>query len=317
MRIPSIDQFRGFSILLKVLANFLAGIDSIPAWLHHSPDVGLTIIDLIAPLFIYAIGLTYGLSFSRRVSKNGLGYAYRSFFTRYLAIIGLGAILSASITAVDANPSGIDWGVLQAIGMAGLVTLIVIRLRSLYRWLIGFVLLGIYQFMLDRYWLEIVLRSPHGGFIGSLSWAAMLILATSLSDFFYDADRRDKYYPLIAVLLLSVGITLNFFLPITKNRVSASYVVVSLGVASLISYFFHSLSICLHLNSRFLVAWGKNPLILYMFHYVLIGLVFLPGIPFLYSEAPFWLVIVESVGLVGGVTMVAHWMERKDVVFSI
>ena len=317
MRITSIDQFRGFAILLMVLANFLTDINTVPAWLHHSHDVGLTIIDLIAPLFILAIGLTYNLSFQRHASQDGLGRAYRSFFTRYLAIIGLGAIASAAITVYEVNSNGIEWGVLQAIGMAGLVTLAVIRLRTLYRWLIGFALLGFYQFMMDRYWLEIVLRSPHGGFFGSFSWAAMLILATSLSDFFHDVEHRDKYYPLAAVLLLAIGIVLAFFIPISKNRVSAPYVLVSLGVASLIFYFFHWLSVRFHLKSRFLTAWGKNPLMLYVLHYVFIGLIFLPGIPFLYSEAPLWLVILESIGLVGGITLVAYWMERKNIVFSI
>jgi len=65
-RILAIDQFRGFAILLMILADYLNNINSIPAWLKHAPDVGYTIIDLVAPLFIFAIGLTYGMSFRRR-----------------------------------------------------------------------------------------------------------------------------------------------------------------------------------------------------------------------------------------------------------
>jgi len=46
-----------------VLADYLAGPEVVPAWLKHAPDVGLTVIDFIAPMFLVAIGLTLGPSF--------------------------------------------------------------------------------------------------------------------------------------------------------------------------------------------------------------------------------------------------------------
>ena len=167
-RISSIDQFRGFAIFTMVPANYMVGVQIIPAWLKHAPDIGLTVIDLIAPFFIFAISLTFGLSFNRRCEKDGSFRTYSYFLTRYLAIIGLGAIISAGETALGQNPSGIDWGVLQAIGMAGLVTLAVIRLPSIYRWSIGAGILVIYQLILDHFLLDLTLRSPHGGLFGSL-----------------------------------------------------------------------------------------------------------------------------------------------------
>ncbi len=42
-RLRSIDAFRGFAIVTMVLANYLAGVEWIPAWLKHAPDVGLTV----------------------------------------------------------------------------------------------------------------------------------------------------------------------------------------------------------------------------------------------------------------------------------
>ena len=62
LRFDAVDQFRGLAIVLMVLANYLAGVDIVPAWLRHAPDIGLTVIDLIAPFFIFAIGITYGIS---------------------------------------------------------------------------------------------------------------------------------------------------------------------------------------------------------------------------------------------------------------
>ncbi len=50
--------------------------------------------------------------------------------------------------------STVPWGLLQAIGAAGLLTLPVIRLRARWRWAAGLALLAFYQFMLDRFWLD-------------------------------------------------------------------------------------------------------------------------------------------------------------------
>ncbi len=204
-RIASLDQFRGFAILTMALANYMGGVVIIPAWLKHAPDVGLTFIDLIAPFFIFAISLTYGLSFRHRLERDGAFKTYNQFLVRYLAIIGLGAIISAGETAIGENPSGIDWGVLQAIGMAGLIALLVIRLPTIYRWLIGAGILVIYQIILDHFLLSLTIRSPHGGLFGSLNWAAMLILGTALADLFHGNAILKKAFPWVSMGVIGSG----------------------------------------------------------------------------------------------------------------
>ena len=72
-RIEAVDQYRGLAIVLMVIANHLADIASVPGWLKHAPDVGLTPIDLIAPFFIFAIGLTYGPSYRGRTAMSFAG----------------------------------------------------------------------------------------------------------------------------------------------------------------------------------------------------------------------------------------------------
>jgi predicted acyltransferase len=316
-RISSIDQFRGFAILTMVPANFMVPILAIPAFLKHAPDIGLTVIDLIAPFFIFAIGLTYGLAFNRRLTRDGAFRTYSYFFTRYLAIIGLGAIISAGETALGMNPSGIDWGVLQAIGMAGLVTLIVIRLPSIYRWLIGLGILVIYQIVLDRFLLSLTLRSPHGGLFGSLGWSAMLILGTALADLFHDAGGKRKFFFWASAVILAVGTGLAFLTPVSKHRVSSSYILISLGVSALLFLLFHWLSERFHWRFRLLDVWGKNPLVLYFLHYVLIGIFFLPGIPAIYTAAPLWLALLELAFLLVAISLIAFWLDRKKIVIAL
>jgi predicted acyltransferase len=316
-RISSLDQFRGFAILTMALANYMGGAGVIPAWLKHAPDIGLTVIDLIAPFFIFAIGLTFGLSFRRRLERDGAFKTYNQFFIRYLAITGLGAIISAGETALGENTSTIDWGVLQAIGMAGLITLLVIRLPSIYRWIIGAGILVVYQIILDNYLLDLTIRSPHGGIFGSLNWAAMLILATALADLFHHEGDGKKFFPWASLAVLAAGIVLAFIIPLSKHRVSSSYVLVSLGASALLFLLFHWLTSRFNWKGRLLVVWGRNPLVLYFLHYLIIGIFFLPGIPAIYQAAPLWLVLLEMATLIGGLSVVAFWLDRKNIVVSL
>jgi predicted acyltransferase len=316
-RIISIDQFRGFAILTMALANYMDVIIIIPAWLKHAPDIGITVIDFIAPFFIFAIGLTYGMSFRHRLERDGVFRTYNQFFVRYAAIIGLGAIVSAGQTAVSQNPSGIDWGVLQSIGMAGLIALAVIRLPAIYRWFIGAAILVVYQIILDHYLINLTVLSPNGGLFGSLNWGAMLILGTALADLFHDKGRLNKYFPWASLAVLAVGVALAFFVPVSKHRVSSSYVLITMGASALLFLLFHWLSSRFNWKSHFLGVWGKNPLVLYFLHYIIIGVFFVPGIPAIFQAAPLWLVLLEIVILIGGVSAVAFWLDHKNIVISL
>jgi hypothetical protein len=201
--------------------------------------------------------------------------------------------------------------------MAGLITLVVIRLPAIYRWLIGAGILVIYQVILDHFLLNLTILSPHGGLFGSLNWGAMLILGTALVDLFHDKGRWTKYFPWASLAILAAGITLALFVPVSKHRVSSSYVLISLGASAMLFLLFHWLSMRFNWKGRFLVAWGKNPLVLYFLHYLIIGIFFIPGIPAIYQAAPLWLVSLEMVILIGGVSAAAFWLDRRNIVISL
>ncbi len=165
----SIDYFRGLSVILMVLVDYFGGIASAPGWLRHAPDIGLTVADLVAPAFIFAIGLTYGMSFRRRAAREGLGRAYYHFIARFLAIAGIGAIFTTGAALVAPGEYRGAWSVLQAVGVAGLMTLAPLRTGTLARLLAGLALLVAYQLALDRFWLSQVLASSHGGLPASQS----------------------------------------------------------------------------------------------------------------------------------------------------
>lgn len=311
-RIKAIDQFRGFAIIGMVLINFGTRVEAVPEWLKHAPDIGLNFPDLGAPVFVFAIGLTFGLSFHRRVERDGLSATIGHFLRRYLAFLGMGAIIAAGETALGFNTSGIDWGVLQAIGCAGLVTLMVIALPPGIRLGFGLGLLAVYQILLDSYWLEIVRRSPHGGLPGALSWSAILILATVFGDLYHNENHR-KYFPFVSFLCLVAGFFLGLFVPISKARVSAPYDLITLGVSGLVFSEFYLTNFQLN----YFIAWGQNPILLYSLSFLLQGLFVVPDIPTWHAQAPLWFAGLQAIISVLTLSAVALYWQKKSFVFSI
>ena len=310
-RIEAIDQFRGFAILLMVLADYVNNINTVPAWIKHAPDIGYTISDLVAPLFIFAMGLTFGPSFRRRFQNQGGWRTYNHFFSRNLALLGLGFLITLAGVLSGNYPATANWGLLQALGMAGLITLPFISIPGKYRWLIGLLLLVIYQFMLDRYWLNEVIHAVHNGPQGALSWGAMLILSTSLADLYYGQAREKRLYAGVSSLVLLVGIILTFLIPISKHRASTSYILVSLGLSAILFYLFNILDERYQFRFPILTDWGKNPLLLYLLHGIILGLFVLPPLPSWYFEAPLWLMVIQATLLVAVLSWIGKFFNRR------
>jgi predicted acyltransferase len=316
-RLEAIDIFRGLAILGMVLANYLAGVEWISPWFKHAKDVGYTVIDLVAPMFIFAVGLTYGLSFKSRIKRDGAGKTYQHFIVRFFALLGMGALFSAGEILLKVDNMTVNWGVLQAIGAAGLVTLIFMRASPLSRLIAGIFILSLYQFLLDNFWLSTVLSNPHGGLLGSISWAGMMILGTVLADFFFANEKGLRNLTIVSFIIVLGSLLLSLWLPISKNRVSVPYVLLSLGLSGLLFCACQILVDKFGFKSGLLALWGRNPLVMYLLHLILLGLVFLPGIPAIYAQAPIWLVIVEAVVLLGGLTLVAWKMDKEKIYFSL
>ncbi len=312
IRIHAIDTFRGFSILIMVIFNYAMEVETLPAWMKHSADIGMTFPDLGTPVFVFAIGLTFGLSFRRRMTQDGLPAALGHFLRRYLAILGIGAIIAAGETMLGFSRYPVAWGVLQAIGCAGLLTMLVILLPAWLRLVIGLALLAAYQVFLDLFWLDLVLRSTHGGLPGALSWSAFLLLSTVFGELVHSASAR-KFLPWVALFALAAGLALALVVPVSKPRVSASYDLITLGFSALIFSIFYFTRFKLN----FFAAWGQNPILLYTLSYLLTGLFVVPGVPAWHSHAPLWLVALQALFIVSILSLLALRWQKRGFIFSM
>jgi predicted acyltransferase len=314
-RLASIDAFRGSAIVLMILGNFLAGIRWIPAFLKHQPDIGLTVADLVAPMFILAIALTMRPSILRRAERLGRPAALGRLATRCLALVGIGAIITAGQALQPPTGEILAWGVLQAIGMAGLLSLPFIFLPVWARLLAGVGLMAVYQLLLALFFLDDVIRTTHNGLIGSLAWAALLLLGTVCADGFYAlAGHRRKLGLLLGSGLVSaaLGLLLGLWLPISKHRASASYMLISLGFCLFAFALFYGLLDCRPSWLGWLRRIGRNPLALYVAHLILLAIFVVPGGDAWYANAPVWLTLLQAAALLTSVIGLSLFLEKKN-----
>jgi len=308
-RLDTIDQFRGCAIILMALTHFLSRVVWIPAWLKNTKEFGFTPPDLIAAMFIFAIGLTYGLSFNRRLQRDGNWPTCVHFLRRSLALIGLGFLIT---------PEETHWGLFQMLGVAVFIALLVIRFPIWVRLIAGAALQIGYQLVLDTARGSIGYQSIGNGVLWSLSWSAMLILATVLADLFHNPRYGRRACLWGAGLALALGILLSFWIPVSLTWGTSSYVLIGLGGSGILFVGFDWLSTRLRLRLPWLSAWGQNPLVLYVLHYYLWILVFLlPRVPAWHRQAPVWQVGLQAVIFIGVLSGVALFLQRRQWIVSM
>jgi predicted acyltransferase len=301
----NIDRFRGALVVLMVIGDYLSGIQFVPSFLKHAPDVGLTIADTVAPAFIFVIGLNFGPSFHRRM-HDGLRFAYRHYLMRYLSLVGIGAVIAGAANMVG-QPT--DWGVLQSIGVAGLIGLAFVRTPPWIRFAGGLLLLVGYQFVLETSMLKAVLTSVHGGIFGAISWGALLVLATAVAD---QWRKGSTVYLVTCGALVAAALISLVLIPISKHRVSISYVLVTLVLSAVAFLAIEWLSRKHQKQSGLLSWWGQHALPLYLIHLVMLGLFVMPPIPWWYAEAPAWLAGLQLAVILGLMSLVAWWLDKRD-----
>lgn len=314
-RLLSIDVFKGLTIVLMVFVNSVQLFDNVPAWTKHAGDYGLTYADLIAPFFVFMMALNFKTSFQRRLEEKGRSKTYTHFIRRYLIFIGIGLLLSIGM---DGEVFALRWGTLQVLGASGLILLPFIELRAEIRLILACILMFFYQILVVSYFGEIIYDGIEGGILGALSWGTMMILSSVLAEGLL--NKKVKIHFLIGGAILTIlGISTHFIWGISRSYVSSPYVLVSVGISSLLFYGlyyifeiwgkYHNFS----QKDNFLTIMGKNAFMLFLIH---IGL-FLITYSTLPLETHFIIVFIVGFINIFIIWLIAFLMNRIGMIIVI
>lgn len=399
-RIKSIDRFRGFCVFAMLIFQFLKHFKSLgilSRLADHSLTngivilPGMTLADIIAPAFIFAIGLTFALSFSKWQKLYGTKMAVIHYLERALSIIGLGTfldlcnkvldsfdgyilnafdftILAFSIIAliglvlrfVSLIPAfkkklspiaeqifyialscmgfmniiitTIDffaiynnfgafrynyWVTLQGIGFAILVAFPFVKAKSWVKF-VGALAITIgysvfHQIGNNREWLDVIV---HGGVIGGFGWGAMLIFDMFIADIYF---KNKKALALsISAFFCGIGVFLTQWLgTINLGSCSPTFILVGVGLSGLIFFIFEFLD-KFH-KSKFdpFLWWGKNPIIMFLVEFFVIGVytTFMPDS--MLSGASWWLASIQGIIAIVLLTALAYLLSRNKKSISL
>ncbi|WP_299420910.1 heparan-alpha-glucosaminide N-acetyltransferase domain-containing protein [Sphingomonas bacterium] len=128
-RDDALDALRGLAIFGMVLVNLQGSDAHVFPILAHAPWNGLTIADLVFPLFLLCVGLSLPLAMDGREPPASIGRIVRRSVLLYLIGFSIGWIVHASPHLIDIRFTG----VLARIGIVYLVCALTVRSTSGWR----------------------------------------------------------------------------------------------------------------------------------------------------------------------------------------
>jgi fucose 4-O-acetylase-like acetyltransferase len=127
-----------------------------------------------------------------------------------------------------------------------------------------------------------------------------------------DVWRRGRLRYLICIALLIGASAISVvFVPVSKHRVSLSFILITLALSALVFLAVEALSKLAPERPGLLAWWGENALLLYVLHLVVLGLCVSPPIDWWYANAPLWLAALQLVAILAILSMIAWWMHLR------
>ena len=289
-RIQAIDILRGATVALMVLVNNPGSWASAWAPLKHADWNGLTLADLVFPLFLFVMGVSMYFS----MHKGGFKLSWK-LLKRTLMLIAIGLALNWIGEIIWAHSFSLSTlrltGVLQRFGLCfGISALLVCLLphKSL-PWVAGGILAAYSAILLAgngySYSADNIIAKFDGalipaahlyldngidpeGILGTLPCIAHTLIGFLIGKLIY--ERKEKGTAITGAVLLAVGLLISIWMPLNKKIWSPSFVLVLCGLGTLllcaIYYLVDEKNIWT--RSGFFRAFGTNAIYCYVMGHV-------------------------------------------------
>jgi predicted acyltransferase len=262
-RLVSLDALRGFTIAAMVIVNDPGSWSHVYAPLEHAAWNGCTLTDLIFPFFLFIVGISIALAYTKRLEANvPKKNIYRKIITRTLSIYLLGLFLWLW---PQFDFGAIRWvGVLQRISFVFLACALIFLNTSWKQQVkIGAVILLLYWIVVayipvpgigkpdlsvpEKNWANYLDTLLLPGVMWQKTWDPEGILSTfpaivtgiigmligKLYLTIKDENKRLVWLFFIGFCLFLAGGAWNWFFPINKNLWTSSFVLYTAGLGTL------------------------------------------------------------------------------------
>lgn len=262
-RLISLDALRGFTIAAMILVNFPGDEEQVYHTLHHTSWNGLSFTDLVAPFFLYIIGISIVFAYSKRLDAGDpKGEMYRKILVRSVKIFAVGMFLNLQ---PDFDFTNIRWtGTLHRIAIVFLLCAL-LYLNTNWKqqaWVAVLVLVA--------YWLALTLIPTPGvgkvmlepgvnlvawfdsqflpGRMWQGTWDPESILSTfpsavsgitgmlagrfMLTD--YSRSEKVNYLMTAGLFMAALGYFWGLTFPVNENLWTSSFVLVTSGMATML-----------------------------------------------------------------------------------
>lgn len=287
-RLVSLDAFRGLTIFGMLLVNNIALNDRTPKQLLHAPwNGGLHFADLVFPWFLLIVGVAIPFAWAsyRKKGEHYLRYLLKAL-SRTIWLVLLGCLIDSSV----AKRPLFDLDVLQLIGLAYFVATLAYSLSPIPRLMLGLTFLfghaalirygpvpgapagtfrpteNVINYINAAYLARVHLQ----GVISVVPASALVLIGTALGDVLrmkqIRMDRRALILVAAGLVLEILGSLWNLSLPFNKPVWTASYILFTAGVGSIVLGVMYLLVDVLGARPWVfpLVVFGTNPIVAYV-----------------------------------------------------
>lgn len=345
-RLDSLDQLRGLTVVAMILVNFSGGMDAVPATLKHH-NTHCSVADTVMPLFLFAVGFAYRLTWLRRAATVGPPAARRAVIRRCAGLLVIGVVLYHLDGRYrrwdDLRATGV-LGVLQTafqrsvfqtlvhIALASLWTLPVIGANGRTRLIFALGSAGLHLALSHAFYFRWAWDRPviDGGPLGFLAWSIPLLAGTWAFDVVGRTPAAGWAVVRLlagAVVLMAIGQGLARldpssaawpFVPpsgpigpwaMSQRAATVSYLTFAAGLALGVD------ALCVlacdrgRVTSGLFRLFGQNALAAYVLH----GLVEDAVRPFVPADAPGWYVALGFAAALGVNVVLLRGLERSGV----
>lgn len=245
-RMQSLDVFRGITIIMMIFVNNPGSWNYMYAPLKHAEWNGWTLTDTIFPFFIFIMGVSIALAFSKKMSAGiAKPQLYSEILSRSWKLFALGLLLN--LLSIDMFAANHNWitdtlfkvrimGVLQRLSLVYAITsLLFLNVSPHHLTRICFTILFGYWFVMLHAPLGVIINNHPIDLTGSLehgkniaAWVDSLILGPShvyfTKDVLFPYDPEGLLSTLTATASCIIGVLTGLYLeknnPLPKKIVT-------------------------------------------------------------------------------------------------